>query len=129
MRQIQQLVQVLAIVFQLKRDGQREDVQIQIESGLQGALGTGIVDLLNMEIDEIVSLCTPEQKLNEDLLFVVAELVEQIGLVEGPVPAPGKAAALKKALGIYKFVASSGETIPFDIHERIERLQTEVAES
>ena len=104
MRQIQQLVQVLAIVFQLKRDGQREDVQIQIESGLQGALGTGIVDLLNMEIDEIVSLCTPEQKLNEDLLFVVAELVEQIGLVEVPVPAPGKAAALKKALEIYKFV-------------------------
>ena len=128
MRQIQQLVNVLTVVFRLKKDGQREQAPEVIEHGLKEALGAGVKDLLEMDHDQLLELCSNGGQINSELVFVLAELLEQQAeLIEGQDFGQSRLAS-SKSLMLYKQLVASGESVPFDIYERIERLQSILSE-
>ena len=128
MRQIQQLVNVLTVVFRLKKDGLQEQAPEVIEHGLKEALGAGVKDLLEMELDQLLEICSNGGQINSELVFVLAELLEQQAELTEEQDVELSRSATGKSLSLYKQLVASGESVPFDIYERIERLQSILSE-
>lgn len=123
LRQIQQLVQALAYVLQLKSVGKTEEAIEAVDNGLRETFGDRMVAFQDLSADELLKWCSTEGALNADLAFAVAEMLEEKGnlLADGP---PSKAQHYYQlSLSLYEKLTASGSAVPFDIYERIERLR------
>ncbi|MFK7845665.1 MAG: hypothetical protein AB8G77_10215 [Rhodothermales bacterium] len=129
LRQIQQLVQVMARVLQLKTEGFFEEAADELDIALNETLDTSVKELLTMTEEEILLLCTRDGQLNADIALVLAELLEETDelAVDHALSFENEQHNQEKgargALFLYKALVSSGKAVPFDIYDRISRLE------
>ena len=124
LRQIQQLVQVMAYVLQLKREGKQEEVRAEIDHALQETLGTRMKDLLELGKSELITLCSPNGEFSADMALVLAELLEEEGKMSDISEESTIAQkCFQRALELYEAMVSFGEAVPIDVHDRITRLR------
>ena len=123
LRQIQQLVQALAYVLQLKSIGKSDEAIEAVDNGLREAFGDHFANFEEMTAEDLLAWCARDGVLNAELAFALAEMLEEKGnlLIDGPVA--DSRHFYKLSLSLYKALILSGNAVPFDIHERIERLE------
>lgn len=102
MRQIHQLGQVLALILFKKRENPDIEINQDISIGLQDALGVTLDELLGMDEQETVALCTKEGRFQNDFAVSVADLLMQDESPE----------ALERAKWLYGAALKEGGTLP-----------------
>ena len=113
LRQIQQLVQVLAQVLTHKAAREAEPAQDAIASGLREALGLDLDALRALSREELTARCAPDGELSDGRAVIVADLLREDADAEGR----------RRARWIYEAVLAHGaDAVPFDIHARIASL-------
>jgi hypothetical protein len=113
MRQIHQLVQVLAQVLARKRSDQPVEAQALLEEGLEESLGSPIERIRVLERNELRKLCAFQGEFSGDRAVAVADLLKEDGTTAGR----------ERALWLYEDALAAGGILPHDILERIEALR------
>lgn len=120
----------MARVLQLKTEGLIEEAANELGAALRETLDTSVEELHEMSGEEALLLCSRNGQLNADMALVLAELLEETDelsseeLVDNGQESQDKGAHV--ALFLYKTLASSGKTVPFDIYDRISRLEADL---
>ena len=123
LRQIQQLLQVMAHVLQLKREGRQVEAQTEIDNVFLETFGQGINELLELEASALTALCTSSGTLNADMVLVFAELFEEEGEMRHAIGETAIARkCFQKGLELYEAMVASGAAVPIDVYDRITRL-------
>ena len=113
LRQIQQFVQVLAEVLARKKGHQHELAVETLTEGIRELLGLELAEVLQLDRDALLDLCTTEDWFSGDKAVVLADLLHE----------EGSAAADERAVWLYEAALTSDAAVPFDIHERIAALR------
>ena len=113
LRQIHQFVQVLAEVLARKRGHQLELAYETLTEGIREVLGIELAEVLQLDRDALLDLCTTDAWISGDKAVALADLLHE----------EGSAAADQRALWLYEAALSSDAAVPFDIHERIAALR------
>lgn len=124
LRQIQQLVQVLARVLKLREDGQTIEVSDVLNTALVETLGLEVREIASLPASELLTLCSENGKLHPEKALVIAELLE-VSLSADVQQAQENARRSAAALSLYEALVASGEAVPFDIYDRIAALKAE----
>lgn len=113
LRQVQQLVQVLAQVLLHKRDQQDDRAQTTLAQGIEGVLGLSLDGVRGLSREDLLAACAAEGQLSGDKAVAVADLLREDEAASGRV----------RALWLYEAALASGEAVPFDVYERMEALR------
>ena len=109
LRQVQQLIQVLAAVVLHKRDRNMEAAREALAEGVEQATGAPLADLRTMDQADVVALCTTDGAFAVEYAVALAEV-----LAEDEDPA-----AWRRAAWLYIAASEAGGPVPFDVDTRI----------
>jgi len=130
MRQVHQLAQVLArVLVRRQTEDVHEALEELAEAWKQDPL-LGASDPAALPREDLFAACSLDGRLLPDKALVVAELLAVQGdlLAESGQPAAAHE-AWTRALWLYEASRNApGATLPFDIFERIDQLQTLLAD-
>ena len=107
MRQIQQLVQVLLQVLFNKQQGNHDEARSILDEGLKSTFDADLDDLLSMNRDTFMDLCSPSSAFHAGLAVALADLLRE----EGTFP------ALQRARWLYQASISTGAAVSLDTPE------------
>ena len=113
LRQIQQFAQVLAEVLFQKRQNLHELAQETLADGIQALLGLELAEVLQLDRNGLLALCTIDEWFSGDKAVALADLLRE----------EGSDAADERALWLYEAALTSDAAVPFDVHERIAALR------
>lgn len=113
LRQIQQAVQVLARVLYNKNAGAYDEAQQILVNGLQELTGWNIDELRRASLGVLRSICEAGGAFSADKAIPLADLLREDASAEGR----------RRALWLYEAVVAAGQTVPFDVHDRIRALR------
>ena len=113
LRQVQQFAQVLAEVLFQKRQNLFELAEQTLAEGIQELLSLELVEVLQLDRDALLALCTTDDWFSGDKAVALADLVHEEGSI----------AADERALWLYEAALASDAAVPFNIHERIAALR------
>jgi hypothetical protein len=127
LREIQQLVAVLARVFLLRGTGQKQEILNEISLGLTNCdLGAALRDELPRE--DLISLCTSSAGFSFEKALALADLLRERGYTEKELNRGSWCYSMLHALWLYEHISSLPNSIrPLDIGERILALRQELA--
>ena len=127
MRQIQQMAQVIAQVLFHRRSDQPGEALDIIHQALNDL--PGLDELLSEDLDreDVLAVCSDEGgRLNPELAVTVADILREKGEIQDERDESG-AVWLRYALWLYDAaLEQGGSAVPWDIHQRIERLRERV---
>ena len=109
LRQIHQLVQVLAAVLLLKRERDPEAAQAALAEGLFSATGVDLGRLRRMTRGELRQLCERGSAVSGDMALALADL-----LAEDADPA-----GAERAAWLYELAAAAGGPVPWEFGTRV----------
>ena len=109
LRQIEQLVQVLAVVLFHKRAGQSEAARQALEAGIKLATETDLAALRRLERGALLALCEHGGVFSSEHALALADLLRE----------DAAAASRERARWLYEAVRDAGELAPLDLDERI----------
>lgn len=107
MRQIQQLVQVLLQVLFNKQQGNHDEARTILDEGLKSTFDADLNQLLSMDRDTFMELCSPSSAFHAGLAVALADLLRE----EGTLP------ALQRARWLYQTSISTGAAVSLDTLE------------
>lgn len=116
MRQVHQLVNVLAQVLARKRSDQPAEAREILESGVEDALGMRLEQIRVLGRDELRELSAFNGTFSADRAVAIADLLREDEAAEG----------LERALWLYEDALAEGGVLPHDILERIEMLRRDL---
>ena len=127
LRQIQQLIQVLARVMELRVEGSLEEAHSHIEEALSSIWDLHRDDLVRLSPDEIRELCIVEGQFHTQFAVALADLLNEDGAIFED---QGKFFHAKEsyvqARAFNEMVLALGNEIPFDIYDRITDLDAAI---
>lgn len=112
-REIEQLVQVLAHVLFHKQAGHLNKARQMVDDRLARMLGMDAEELEVLTHSQLYTLTTPGGPLSDGKAIAVADLLQE----------SDSAAAHQQALWLYELALTSGSAVPLDIHRRIAALR------
>lgn len=130
LRQIQQLVQALAQVLNLKAAGQIEDARNAISDALDEHLKVDWAEFLKMSVEEKLDVCRREGELRADLMLVLAEMLEEecdLAAIAEDWDAFENSG--KSSIELYQKLLEMGAPVPLDIMDRLQDLRSKVEKS
>ena len=107
MRQIQQLVQVLLQVLFNKQQGNHEEARSVLDEGLKSTFDADLNELLAMNRETCMELCSPSNAFHAGLAVALADLLRE----EGTPP------ALQRARWLYEASIVTGAAVSLEILE------------
>lgn len=117
MRQIQQLVQVLLQVLFNKQEGRHEEAQTILNEGLKATFKADLDELLSMDKDAFMELCSPSSAFHAELAVALADLLR----VEG------SAAAVDRAQWLYQASIMQGAALSLEALTWLNELDSDQA--
>ena len=127
LRQIQQLVQVLARVMMLRTSRPVDEVHEEILLALKSVFGLSSLELVERSDDALLELCMSGGAVNGELALALADLLEQEGeLYWDDRQAELANRYLRKTLFLYETVLTRADTAPLNIHDKIEYLKQRI---
>ena len=126
LRQIQQLVAVLARVLLLRNSGQPKELLDEVRVGLaDNELGAALHDAIPRE--DLIALCSTESGFSCEKALALADLLREKGYAEQELQMEDWSRSLLHALWLYEHIASLPNAIvPIDMADRISSLRTEI---
>lgn len=127
LRQIQQLVQVLARVMMLRTSRPVDEVHEEILQALKSVFGLTSLELVELPDDTLLERCMSGDAVNGELALALADLLEQ----EGELCWDENQTALadrywRKTLFLYEAVMTRADTAPLNIHDKIAYLKQRI---
>jgi hypothetical protein len=119
LRQVQQLVQVLAAVLLHKRDRELDAARAALAEGVEAATGLPLATLRTLPRADLLDRCTHGGALAVEYAVALAEL-----LAEDDDPG-----AWRRAAWLYEAARAAGGPVPFDVDTRIALLRAGSAEA
>ena len=113
LRQIHQLAQALAQVLFRKQAGQYEEAQDLLGQTLRDVTGLDPEGFRQLPREALLALCTAGQTFSNDKALALADLLREDETPEGR----------QRSLWLYEEVLQRGDTVPFDVHERLAALR------
>ena len=107
MRQIQQLVQVLLQVLFNKQQGDHDVARSVLDEGLKATFDADLNELLAMDRDSFMELCSPSNAFHAGLAVALADLLRE----EGTIP------ALQRARWLYEASIATGAAVTLEALE------------
>lgn len=130
LRQIQQLVQVMAQVMMLRKGRNYEEAREEIQTGLMQAFGTTLADLHELPDDQLLERCQSVTELNAELALAIADLFEQEAEMLWEEGAVDQARAYwGRTRFLYEAVLDQGDTVPLHAHEKLAYLKNQTTPS
>lgn len=124
LRQIQELIQVIARIMDLRIEGAYEEAHSSLENALASIWNIHRSDLVELTADQLKELCIVEGAFHTQFAVALADLLKEDGLLYEE---EGKffhaKDSFKQSLVINKLVLAHSKEIPFDIYERISLLE------
>lgn len=111
LRQVQQLVQAIAVVLARKREDPAS-VREALDAGLEAALGVRLGDVLAMDRPAVEALVTEDGLTSAEKAVALADLLREAPEMEARV----------RARWLYEQAVRAGGPVPFDVQERIAAL-------
>lgn len=109
LRQVQQLVQVLAAVLFHKHNRNAEAAREALAEGVEAATGVSLEAVRAMDRPALLALCTEAGALTVEYAVALAEV-----LAEDEDPG-----AWRRAAWLYEAACDAGGPVPFDVDTRI----------
>lgn len=113
MRQIQQLVQALATLVGKRLEDPDVNFGQEAADAVASATGMPLDALRAASREEVIAACEREGAFNVDIAVPLADLLS----------ADDDAASRIRAAWLYEEAMRVGAAVPFDVHERLERLR------
>lgn len=113
LRQVQQLTQALAMILFNKKERRPDLAEDHLTQALRSVFGRDRDELVVLEREELVALCSPGDVFSAELALALADLLREDGAPESH----------ERAVWLYETCLSSGNLVPLDIHERIAALK------
>lgn len=107
LRQIRQLVQALSLVLFHRREREFDLAQNVLENTLVEALGLPLDQILALDREALIALCTRDGALYGDLAVAIADLLRQADRAE----------ADERARWLYRAALEAGAAVPMDVEE------------
>lgn len=120
MRQIQQLVQVLAQVIFLKSINQYEEAREVIQTAIEGVFGQNTVALIKLSDTELLSLCETQDGLNAEFALALADLLYEESLLNHDEETALDAG--RRALFLYEKVVTLQKVLPLQAVDKMAAL-------
>ena len=128
LRQIQEIIQVIARIIGLREEGSYEEARSHIETALLGVWNLHRKDLLDLSEERLKELCIVEGAFHTQFAIALADLLKEDGVIyeeEGKFFHAGE--SYKQARVINTLVLSMSNEIPFDIYDRIADLDAAIS--
>ena len=127
-RQIEQagrvLGKLLAKAAGLKNQGQASETMEEMDQTLTNELNISIGELTGIPVDQLVNTLLEKEKIFEDHLEQLADLLVQLADGYGRKNAQQDAAALyQRALALYEYVDQAGSVFSFNRHSKMQKVK------
>lgn len=124
LRQIQELIQVIARIMDLRIEGSYEKAHSHIENALASIWNVHRNDLVELSSEQLKELCIVEGAFHTQFAIALADILKEDGVIyeeEGKFFHARDSFA--QALSINELVLSHSNEIPFDLYDRISTLK------
>ncbi len=126
LRQIQQLVQVMAQVMMLRKGRKFDEARAEIQSGLAQVFGITLTDLHALPNDDLLKYCQSGDQLNAELALAIADIFEQEAEMLWEEAQIERARAYwDRTRFLYQAVLDQADTVPLDVYEKLAYLKTQ----
>lgn len=128
LRQIQEVIQVIARIIGLRQEGSYEEARSHIENALSENWKLHRAELIELPEDRLKELCIVEGAFHTQFAIALADLLTEDGLIYEE---QGKffhaQESFKQAHVINELVLSMSNEIPYDMYDRIANLDEAIA--
>lgn len=127
LRMIQEIIQVIAQIIGLRKEGSFEEARTHIESALMTIWKIHRNDLVDLSGDKLKELCIVEGAFHTQFAIALADLLKEDGaLYEEEGKFFHAIDSYKQSKLINELVLSMSSEIPFDIYDRIADLEAAI---
>ena len=127
LRQIQELIQVIARIMGLRMEGNYEEARSHIEHTLQTIWNVHREELLLLSEDKLLELCHVNGVFHTEFSIALADLLAEDGHIYMEQGSKNKAlACYKQSHILHDIVLAQSEAAPYDIYDRISKLEAQI---
>ena len=124
LRQIQELIQVIARIMGLRIEGNYEEARSHIAQALKSIWNIHSDEILGLQENELLALCQVNGVFHTDFALALADLLSEDGHIHREQQSSEMALqSFKQAFVIYELILSHSNATPYDIYDRISRLE------
>jgi hypothetical protein len=123
LRQVQQLIQVLARVLELRTTSLLDEARDEIHNALKHIFDRSPMEISQLSDDQLIELCSSDSMLQAELALAFADLLKQEGMLCNEEGRDADARRYwKKTRVLYEAVLKKSDTIPLDVYDKINTL-------
>ena len=124
LRQIQELIQVIARIIGLRIEGNYEEARSHIEQTLKSIWNVHREQLLILSSDKLLNLCEVSGTFHTEFAIALADLLIEDGhIFKEQEDVDSALLSYKQSLIIHEIVVSNSDAAPYDIYDRIAKLE------